>query len=142
MAYYAINNYCIVFSFPQISEENPKITFQDPIILFRYWASRFLYKLILRFSCADAVGFGCKNSFSGWSKRLGIFLKTYVFNITSGNVDQDFNFENGVGAFVDRGCAATFFGEMWYFGGDVAKNKNGNVDYRKQVCSLNEEFNT
>ena len=43
---------------------------------------------------------------------------------------------------MDRGCAATFFGEMWYFGGDVAQNKNGNVDYRKQVCSLNEEFNT
>ena len=63
-------------------------------------------------------------------------------NIISGNIDQDFNFETGTGAFADHGCAATLLGEMWYFGGDWAYHKNGNVDYRKQVCAFYDDLNS
>ena len=46
-----------------------------------------------------------------------------IFEITSsGNVNDDLDFEYGDGTTVAYGCGATFMGEFWYFGGDGAAN--------------------
>ena len=55
-------------------------------------------------------------------------------NYFSGSVDDNLDFKFGEGAYVDTGCSATLFGQMWYFGGNVANGGNGKISYTKQVC--------
>lgn len=47
--------------------------------------------------------------------------KPMVVNV-HGTVDDDLSFSYGEGATAYGGCAATFLGEFWYFGGHSANN--------------------
>ena len=42
--------------------------------------------------------------------------------MTSGNFNDDINFEYGNGATVYQGCGAMFMDQFWYFGGSESNN--------------------
>jgi len=41
----------------------------------------------------------------------------FIF-IFLGNVNEDFDFEYGIGTQAHQGCGVTFQNEFWYFGGN------------------------
>ena len=65
---------------------------------------------------------------SSQCSRISFNIKSYIL----GSVNSDLNFEYGADTRVYGGCAVTFMGHMWYFGGDGAHN--GIPSYTKQVC--------
>ena len=42
-------------------------------------------------------------------------------------MDDNLDFNYGVGVSINKGCGLTLRGQMWYFGGDGV--------YKRQVCS-------
>ena len=56
--------------------------------------------------------------------------------ITSGNYNDDLNFEFGEGTTVYYGCGATLMDQFWYFGG-VGSANNRQVKVFKQLLLQN-----
>ena len=58
-----------------------------------------------------------------------------MINISTGDYDDDLNFEISDGAVAHNGCAATLFGEFWYFGGGT-----GGTDANSQKRKVRSHF--
>ena len=62
----------------------------------------------------------------------GEFLSVFDMLVWNwGTFNKNLHFEYGEDTDVKHGCAASFMGEMWYFGGD-----NWAFNYKRQVCFL------
>ena len=57
-------------------------------------------------------------------------IKKYsgIFKIL-GNINENLNFEYGTGTTVSYGCAATFRGEFYYFGGAAPNKRQVRVSF-------------
>ena len=61
--------------------------------------------------------------FDGRTKKFSCTVKIL------GNINENLNFEYGTGTTISYGCAATFLGEFYYFGGAAPNKRQVRVSF-------------